>query len=164
MTPNLQPTKTCPNCGREVLELAKVCKHCRHRFSESKPSVDELLEQESQNSRSGSKFRFVAFGLVAVVLGATILIVFWNQDSDRSSDAADAQPQLTELKLEEELNTQVRSKTGVEIQSIDCDEGGVKGEAVDCDVTFASGQIQPILVEITEVEPNPRIEIGLAGG
>lgn len=42
--------KACPNCGKKVLSIAKVCKHCAYSFanegSASKPQAPKQVEQQ----------------------------------------------------------------------------------------------------------------------
>lgn len=153
--------KTCPNCGEEVLDDARVCKSCRHRFVGEPPSSDNIDSLELPARSWSNRVRITAFGFLTVIGIASLLALTLISSENQESRDSDKKPQITERELESSLEAQVRSRTGVAIDWIGCDEGGIQGEIVGCDITFENGDFQPIFVEIQSVEPEVRIVISL---
>ncbi len=154
-------TKICPSCGQEILRLAAVCKHCRHRFSGEAPSAANIPRLEREQSSPPSLWRLAFFGFLAALLVLVIVAVLGNHSSNQNEKSHETRIQVSETDLEDYLENGMRSTTGSEIDWIGCSTGGYEGETVDCDVTYENSSVQQILVEIEAVEPKLRVQISL---
>ena len=63
--------KTCPQCAEEVQSKAKVCKHCRHRFT----AWDELPAQEKASMERGAEIFGYSIG-IAVAVTIVVAVLF----------------------------------------------------------------------------------------
>ena len=100
-------------------------------------------------------------GIATIAVGIAAFVALSSgggSSGDRDPGADDV---LSSAQLESNLESQIQSQTGTAIESISCPEGGGQNESASCDVTFADGEVQPILVDIEAVSPNPRVQIRL---
>lgn len=61
-------TKKCPNCGGEIMAIAKKCRHCGTWIE------DSSLETHSSEKRAGSSKNNVIYGLIAFVGLITVIV------------------------------------------------------------------------------------------
>ena len=158
---DFETLKECPNCGQQVLEAAPVCKFCRHRFSNE--PID--LAIDSRGAQTGHlerhRTRLALIGIAMIAIGIAAFIVLSSGGGGSGDGDPEADDVLSSAQLESSLESQIQSRTGTPVESISCPEGGGQNESASCDVTFADGEVQPILVDIEAVSPNPRVQIRL---
>lgn len=147
--------KICPNCGGSVLAAARVCKQCRFRFAGEAPNAENLDQFEGDSPKRKP------YGVALVVGFAIVVIVALVVSIPKGSSNDDQGPEISATELEQELSAQIRSKTEVPIDSIECDDAGQRGDVVSCEAIYVGGDSQPILVELQTLEPSVRVQVSL---
>ena len=67
----MEETKKCPFCGKEILAVAKKCKHCGNWIDGTNQPVSK-----QSNEKSGTKITIMIVAIILIVLLALLLLFF----------------------------------------------------------------------------------------